>query len=712
MQRLINPRVLLFCAIGFVLGILCGYSIMFGRWLLPILLVIALVVTLVILCLLKNKLCVVVLFVFIFTILGCGAFHIKLHHEQKQEIIARPVVLTGRVTDIGRMGTSSNVMYLENCTYDNTTIGGRVQVVVFDGSLFQTGDVLTLKGTLRSTYIFASNFNSSYLRNNCNYQLTDITILSSRAGLLKLDESIRQYIYQSCVDNMPNFPGLMYALITGDDNALEIGLDDMYKNSGMVHLIAVSGMHLVYIITIIGFFINKLKLNPIVEFAIVIVPLVFFCYICQWAPSILRALLMTVCMYLVRWLSGRYDMLIALSFSVLVLLFINPYYLFDIGWQLSVMSVLGMATLYLRIDRFLQSKKLGKFWYGLLSSFAISLSCTIATFATIAYYFGEIPILGVFANIVGVPLMSWAFTVGLVGMLPWVFHYVLHLADGILWVVTLVAKVVSSIDFAVVELSAVALAIGVTIVWLFVAGQYVNLKKIAKVVVNVTLCVLLVVCFVLAGIPNGCTDQVFVSQSFDGADVVVTNNQGDVVVLSNCKSSYSLNSVMQYIAQYRYKSITWVFFDISQFDAIDIAPNDFAQLAIDKVYNLSHTGNDVLTKALTEQNIPVIHVANNQKFGDAITVQSVYDGALTGAVVNVGDISFAIVFGGEAQTNHFVDLICDVNFYVVESPTQRYFDNNFVTFSLYQDYCVTNYGANKYGNFTITQKDDRIIVNF
>jgi hypothetical protein len=118
------------------------------------------------------------------------------------------------------------------------------------------------------------------------------------------------------------------------------------------------------------------------------------------------------------------------------------------------------------------------------------------------------------------------------------------------------------------------------------------------------------------------------------------------------------------------------------------------------------------TIPLMEQNIPVIQVANNQKFGDAITVQSVYDGALTGAVVNVGDIPFAIVFGGEAQTNHFVDLICDVNFYVVESPTQRYFDNKFVTFSLYQDYCVTNYGANKYGNFTITQKDDRIIVNF
>lgn len=712
MQRLINPRVLFFCAIGLVLGILCGYSIMFGGWILPTVFVVALVVALTILCLLKNKLRFVVLFVLIFAILGGVLFQVKLNHDQKQEIIARPVVLTGRVTDIGRMGSASNVLYLENCTYDNTKIGGRVQVVVFDGSSFQTGDILTLKGTLRSTYIFANNFNTSYLRNNCNYQLTDISVISSRSGALKLDETIRQYIYQSCTDNMNNYPGLMYALITGDDNALETGLNDKYKNSGMVHLIAVSGMHLVYIITIIGFFINKLKLNPLAEFAIMIGPLVFFCYICNWAPSILRALLMTVCMYFVRWLSGRYDMLISLSFSVLVLLFVHPYYLFDVGWQLSVMSVLGMATVHMRIDRFLQSKKLGKFWYGLFSALSISLSCTIATFATIAHYFGQVPILGVFANLVGVPLMSWAFTVGLVGLLPWAFHYVLYIADGILWVVTLVAEFVSSLDFAVVSLSAVALAIGVTIVGLFVAGQYVNLKNTAKVVANIALCVVLVVCFAVAGIPSDCTDQVFVSQNFDGADIVVTNSQGDVVIISDCKNPYSFNTIKHYIDQYRHQSITWVFLDISQFDAVHINPEDFAQLGIHKVYNLSHTDNDLLAKALSNHNVPVVQVANNQTVGLAITVQSVYDGALTGAVVNAGNMSFAIVLGGKAQTNHFVDLIPSVNFYVVQTPTQRYLDNNFVTFSLYQDYCVTNYGANKYGNFTITQKDDKIIVNF
>ena len=712
MQRLINPRFLLFSAIGLVLGILCGYSLMFGKWLLPLILTCVLAIALTVFLLLKNKLYLVVLFVFIFVILGCGVFQVNIISRQKQEVIARPVVLTGRVTDIGRMGNVSNVIYLDDCTYDNTKIPGRVQVYVFDGTIFQTGDILTIKGTLRSTYPFAENFNTTYLRTQTNYQLTDITIVSRKDGALKLDETIRAYIYQSCTEYMPNHSGLMYALITGDGNALQEDVKHFYQASGMIHLVAVSGMHLVYIITIIGFFIGKLKLKPLAEFAIMIGPLLFFCYVCGWVPSILRALFMTVCAYVVKWLSGRYDMLVSLAFSVVVMLLANPFYLFDIGWQLSVLSVFGMATLHLRIDRFLQSKKLNKFAYGLLSSLSISLSCTVATFATTAHYFDQVPILGIFANLVGVPLMSWAFTLGIVGMLPWIFHYVLHIGDILLGVVTTFAQVVSSLDFAVVSLSAIGIAIAVTVVWLFVLGQYVNIKRRPKVVTNCVLCLLLVLCFVLAGVISPCTDQIYINYNFDGADVVVSNSQGQVVVISNCSNAYSFSAIQKYLSKFSYKSLTWVIADFSQFDAVNVNATDFANVGMDCVFVLTPTLNDNVLKALTEHGIAVMQVESNQTIGESVTVQSVYDGALTGAVVNTGSITFAIVYGGEAQTNHFVDIIPNADFYIVPSPTQRYMQQNLTTFSLYQDYCVTNYGANKYGNFTITQKDGTIIVNF
>ena len=711
MKRLVNARLFLFAAVGLVLGILCGYSIMFGKWIWPIICVLLLATTLTILLIRKNKLYVILLFVFIFTILGTALFQAKIHHEQKQEVVARTVNLTGRVTDIGSMGQSSNLLYLENCTYDNVKIPGRVQVTLFDVSDIATGDILTLSGTLRSTYLFAENFNSNHLRNNCKYQLTDVTLLSQKSGKLTLAENIRKYIFERCQHNMFKHSGLMYALITGDTGAMDAQVKLDYKNAGMIHLVAVSGMHLVYVITIVGFFINKLKLNPLAEFAVMIGPLVFFCYICGWAPSILRALLMTVCTYVVRWLSGRYDMLIALSWSVLVLLFVNPYYLFDIGWQLSVMSVFGMATIHLRIDRFLTSKKMPKFVYAFLSSLSISLSCTLSTFATVAYYFGEVPILGVLSNLIGVPLMSWAFTAGLVGLLPWVFKYALHVADGILYVVSKVAQIVASWDVSVVSLSAVAVAIAVTIVWLFVVGQYLNLKKIAKIVVNCALCVVLVVCFVVADVKTDCTEQVFVHQSFDGASVVVTNDDGDVVVISNCSSAYIFNTIKDYICKYNYKSVTWVFSDVSQF-ALDIDEKEFADFGLSKVYNLTHFGNDRLTQALQSKGIPLHSVANNLTVGDGITVQSVYDGSLVGVVVKTQNITFAIVDGGEAQTNHFLDILPSADFYVVKTPTNNYLHPNLVTFSLYQDYCDTNYGANKYGNFTITQKDGTIVVNF
>lgn len=711
MQRLINPRFLLFGAIGLILGILCGYSLMYGRWLLPLIFVATLAICLTILLLLKNKLYLIVLFVFIFTFLGCGAFQLNLYRHQKKEIIARKVYLSGRVTDIGRMGNASNVLYLEDCVCDNAKIKGRVQVVVFDGQYFATGDQLTLYGTLRSTYIFAKNFNTSYLRNNCDYQLTDIAILKQQSGSLKPDESIRKYIYQCCTNYMPNFSAVMYALITGDDNALGDNVLQMYQQSGMVHLIAVSGMHLVYIITIIGFFIGRLKLKPMAEFCVMIGPLVFFCYICAWAPSILRALFMTVCAYFVKWISGRYDMVISLSFSTIVLLLVNPYYLFDVGWQLSALSVLGMATLHARVDRFLRRKQLNKHLYALLSSLSISLSCTLATFTTTAHYFGEIPILGTFANLVGVPLMSWAFTLGVIGLLPFVFHYVLYLADGILMAVTLVAKATSSLDFAVVSLPATALAIGVTVVWLFVVGQYVNLKKVAKVVLNCLLCVLLTVCFVTASVPKQCNDQVFVSVGYHGADVVVTNKQGEVVVLSDCKNSYAFSAIQNHLEKLQCTSLTWIVYDFSAFDkATDFSA--FAKLGVDKVYALSNHANDDVAKELAKYDLFVTTVAPNQTVGQNVAVQSVFDATLSGVVVTSNGMTFAVVVGDDIQANNFADIVSTAQFYVISTPTERYFTQNLTTFSLYQDYYDTNYGANKYGNFTITQKDGKIIVNF
>ncbi len=711
MKRIVNPRIFLFSAIGLVVGILCGHAIMFGNWWPFGILVGLLTVAFVMLLLLKNNLRTIALFVLVFTLVGTGLFQLKILDDQRHEVIAKQVNLEGRVTDIGRLGGATNVIYLENCTYENVKIPGRVQMVVYNGGSFDTGDIVVVNGTLRSTYVFADQFDTGCLRNNCNYQLTDITVLSQRSGKLTLGERIRLYIFERCANNMFFRPDVMYALITGDTNMIDDLVKVAYQRAGMIHLVAVSGMHLVYIISIIGFFINKLKLNPLAEFAIMIGPLVFFCYVCNWAPSILRALLMTVCTYLVRWISGRYDMLIALSWSVLALLLFNPYYLFDVGWQLSVLSVLGMATLHLRIDRFLQSKKLNKFVYGLLSAISVSFSCTVATFATTSHFYGEVPIMGVLANLIGVPLMSWAFTVGLVGLLPWVFKYALHVADGILWIVTQVATVVSSMDFAVATLSTIALAIAITVVWLFVVGQYVNLKRNTKVVINVALLLVLVVCFVLAGVKLPCDNQVFVSINFSGSDVVVSNEFGEVVVVSNCNSGYSLGVISDHLQKYDYKSVTWVFTDFSEMDTT-IPPEDFAKVGVDKVYNLSNKSPQKALEYMYSLGIPVEQVANNQTVGKNITVQSVYDGQLVGAVVRMGKLSFAVVCGGEAQTEHFLSIMPTMDFYVVEMPTKSYLQQNVVSFSLYQDYCVTNYGANKYGNFTIVEKDGTIVVNF
>ncbi len=708
-MKLINFRLSLFCAIGIVVGILCAYNIMFGEWLLTILFFAIGIIALTLLIVFKSKLWKYLLFVLIFALIGITVFQLHEFSRQDREIISQEVTLTGRVSDIDRNGNVRNVLYLENCTYDNQKIKGRVYVPVFDGDKYSTGDIVTFHGTLRSTYLYADNMDTDFLRNNVSYQLTDATLTSQNEGSLKFAEKVRKYIFDVCQENMFEYSGIMYALLTGDDNAMDPLVKSYYQNAGLIHLLAVSGMHIVYIITILGFFLNRFKLHPMVEFAIIFLPLVAFSYVCRWVPSMTRAMLMTVCVYLARWVFGRYDLLTSLSWSVVILLCIQPNYLFDVGWQLSVLSVFGMATLHARIDRFLQSKKLKKFWYDLLSSISVSLSCTVATFPVMAHFFESVPVLGVFANIIAVPTMSWSFTLGIIGMIPWVFSYFLHPADGILIGVTAIAKFVSSLDFAVVHVVAIALAILVAIVWLLIVGQYLNLSKKLTVVSNILCAVAFVVCFVVAGIKIPCKDQIKAFYTYDSIDIVATQKEGNVVVVSNCEDDYSFDDIQRYLSKLDYDSCTWYVYDFSKFDG-DYA-DSLVQLKVSKVYLLSSDANDVAKQSLQNHGVDVVSVKPNTAHGKGILVQSVYDGSLSGVIVEIGEITVALSVN-ENTEDRFCQIFSSADIYALQSLSQSYIDKKLVTFSLYQEYCDTNYGANKYGNFTIGKKDGTIVISF
>lgn len=710
MKRLINARPALFAAVGLISGIYCAFCFAFGSIAMAVVILVLLVgLALFFVCTTPANIRYVLL-VAIFAIVGFMQMVVFQQRSASNEIVQRQVVLVGRVTDLGQL-TDSNVIYLENCTDEQgNKYSGRVKTYTYDSSTLEVGDIVTISGTLRSTYPLQASVQTSLVRNNVKYTLSDILVVQVQGGKLTVGEHARRYIYQACSRFGTQSAPVVYALLTGDCNA--IAEDDAlaFKRTGTLHLLAVSGQHIVFIVGVLNVFVKRLKLHPAAEMLVMLVPLVFFCYICNWVPSIVRALVMLLCAYVARIIFGRYDMISALSLSVVVILLWHPLYLFDIGFQLSALSVYGIATLYSAYQRKTQHKKMHKLVRSILDSFVLSLCCTLAIFLTTAHSFGEVSIVAPFVNVLAVPIVSVAFVVAMAGLLPWVFHYLLTVAGWMLGAVTQLVRLFAQLSFASAKTTTLGIAIVIAVILLFIWGGSVNLSKLAKRCTSAICILLIIVCSVVAVVPQKPSERVKVFFGYDDMAMVATSST-DMAIVSNLSDQYVAVDILEYAKGQRANSCTLYLVD---FASCDIALlQEFCQvLPVNKVYVMDRSGNDGANQFLLQSGIDLVVAPKNQTLPGGIAVQAVYDGALRGVVVNVGGFSVSTVYGADAAVKNYPLLRSDVDVYVLERAFDNFAEQNKATLSFYQQDILYNFGSNKYGVFTISQKDGTIKVSF
>ena len=194
------------------------------------------------------------------------------------------------------------------------------------------------------------------------------------------------------------------ALLLGDTDGLDYETDTALKLSGIRHVAAVSGLHVGLLYGII----RTLTFRKRWLTAAVGIPVLgFFAAMAGFSPSVSRACLMTGLAMVADALLKEYDSLSALSFGVLVLLFLNPFSAASVSLQLSVASVAGILLLYPGMHSWYQKKtaKLpgkgipGKIirWFG--STVGISLSAMALTTPLSAIYFGTVSLISVVTNL-------------------------------------------------------------------------------------------------------------------------------------------------------------------------------------------------------------------------------------------------------------------------------------------------------------------------
>jgi competence protein ComEC len=201
--------------------------------------------------------------------------------------------------------------------------------------------------------------------------------------------------------------GIAEALLIGYKNDLDKDLVQAYSNTGVVHIIAISGLHLglIYMVLLWLFdripFIKRFKIFKSIS---IISCLWIFSLLTGASASVLRSAVMFTCIIIGKTIKRQSSIYNSLAASAFILLCYNPYFLWDVGFQLSYLAIIGIISLQKPIHQLLyfETYLIKKIWE--MSS--ITIAAQIITFPICLYYFHQFPNVFLISNLIAVPLST------------------------------------------------------------------------------------------------------------------------------------------------------------------------------------------------------------------------------------------------------------------------------------------------------------------
>jgi len=199
--------------------------------------------------------------------------------------------------------------------------------------------------------------------------------------------------------------GFAEALLIGYREDLDKNLVQSYANTGVVHIIAISGLHLGMLYGLllqVCYPLRKIKRSKFLVLIIVLGGLWLFTLLAGASASVLRSAVMFSFIAIGNADGKKSGIYNGLCASAFFLLWIDPYFLWDLGFQLSYAAVLSIVIFMKRIYKWitLKNQLLDAIW----KANAITLSAQILTLPICMYQFHQVPTLFLFSNALAVPL--------------------------------------------------------------------------------------------------------------------------------------------------------------------------------------------------------------------------------------------------------------------------------------------------------------------
>ena len=288
---------------------------------------------------------------------------------------------------------------------------------------------------------------------------------------------------------------VLKAIVLGDKSLIDKETSMSFMNTGAMHVLAVSGLHIGLILYLLLFVLERFAsfISRKTALFSLLILLWIYAFVTGMSPSVIRAVFMFSMLSLSQ-LSGRnYEPINILFFTAFVLLLYEPMYIYDIGFQLSYLAMVGIFLFYEKIEAGINVNHwlLKKVWQGTAIGFAAQLMTTPLSLA----YFHQFPNYFALANL-GMMLFSGlilgfglgVFTVSFIPFLvkPVVFFLgiILSLTIGFLaWVEKLPGAVAYGYDMQVLQISLIML--GTAFVFFAVKSRYKIILSSCMIIIGV-----------------------------------------------------------------------------------------------------------------------------------------------------------------------------------------------------------------------------------
>lgn len=313
----------------------------------------------------------------------------------------------------------------------------------------KTGKIVKISGSIKSLdNMNYENFNYGRYIKSMGYKgviaIKNYSIIGENQFYInigKMKNYIRdgfRYLYKDSSD-------FINSLILGQKDSLSEEEKNMFSRTGTSHVIAISGLHTGILCTMISIIIRGI--NKFYKLIIITLIMILYCIIVGFSPSISRAIVFMVIMYLAVFMDRKRDGISTLSLVGSFLLIDNPYIIYNTSFQLSFLATLSIIYFYKIINKYIKN-----------SIVSVSVAANILTMPVVYYTFKGIPTLFILGNMIIIPVIGIIMSLSIISVILFEISIFLskilvYLNKSIIIMVYYLLEKLSAMELAYIEVN-------------------------------------------------------------------------------------------------------------------------------------------------------------------------------------------------------------------------------------------------------------------